>query len=63
MAFKIIRNANNRNQTGREIVAILDTEADLYDLGNAYAPGSVAIVAKNGGNTYMMNASGNWEVQ
>ena len=63
MAFKIIRDDNNRYQTGREIVAILDDEADLYDLGNAYAPGSIAIVAKQGGNTYMMNASGSWEVQ
>lgn len=63
MAFKIIRNTKNRNQTGREIVAILDTDADLNDLGNAYAPGSIAIVAKKDGNTYMMNASGSWEVQ
>lgn len=63
MAFKIIRDVNNRHQTGREIVAILDTDADLNDLGNAYAPGSIAIVAKQGGNTYMTNASGEWAVR
>lgn len=63
MAFKIIRDSKNFHQYGREIVAILDTDADLNDLGNAYAPGSIAIVAKKGGNTYMMNASGSWEVQ
>lgn len=60
MSYKIIRDANNRHQTGREIVAVLDTDEDLAALGNAYAPGSQAIVAQQGGNTYMMNASGEW---
>ncbi len=60
MSYKIIRDANNRHQTGREIVAILDTDEDLAALGNAYAPGSQAIVTQQGGNTYMMNASGEW---
>lgn len=63
MAFKIIRDSKNFHQYGREIAAILDDDADLADLGTDFAPGSVAIVAKQGGNVYMMNASGNWEVQ
>lgn len=60
MAFKIIRDVNNRHQTGREIVAVLDSDADLYDLGVNFAPGSTAIVAQQGGNTYVTNASGEW---
>lgn len=63
MAFTIIRSTKNRHQTSREIVAILDTDADLNDLGTNFTAGSMAIVAKQGGNTYMMNASGKWEVQ
>lgn len=63
MAYKIIRSAKNSKQYGHEIVAILDSDADLEALGTDYAPGSIAIVAKQGGGTYMMNASGSWEVQ
>ena len=63
MAYKIIRDNCNDEQVGREIVAILDSDADLADLGTDFAPGSIAIVAKQGGGTYMMNASGSWEVQ
>ncbi len=62
MAYKIIRDDCNDEQIGREIVAILDADADLAALGANYAPGSIAIVAKQGGSTYMMNASGSWEV-
>lgn len=63
MAYKIIRNFENLYQPGREIQAVLDSDAYLSALGTGYAPGSTAIVAAKGGNVYMMNASGSWEVQ
>lgn len=63
MAFKIIRSFENLYQPGREIQAVLDSDADLAALGTGYAPGSTAIVAAEGGKVYMMNASGSWEVQ
>lgn len=40
---------------------ILDSEADVANLPKC-CPGSTAIVATKGGNVYMVNASGEWEV-
>lgn len=62
MAFKIIRDYENEWQRGREIVAVLDGDADLASLPTEVAPGSTAIVAAEGGKVYMVNASGSWEV-
>ena len=59
MAYKIIRDELNNEQTGREITAILDSASDLARLGTNYAAGSVAMVP--GGTVYMMNASGAWK--
>ena len=61
MAYKIIRDENNKYQLGREIEAVLDSTADLNALGTAYCPGSVAIVADKGAPAYMLNASGVWK--
>lgn len=61
MAYKIIRDENNKYQLGREIEAVLDSTADLDSLGTDYAPGSVAIVADKGAPAYMLNASGEWK--
>ena len=61
MAYKIIRDENNKYQLGREIEAVLDSTADLDDLGTDYCPGSVAIVADKGAPAYMLNASGVWK--
>ena len=61
MAYKIIRDENNKYQLGREIEAVLDSVDDLASLGNDYAPGSVAIVADKGAPAYMLNASGEWK--
>ncbi|MGM9640554.1 MAG: hypothetical protein ACI3V3_04235 [Faecousia sp.] len=60
MAYKIIREYKNQYQTGTEITAILDSTDDLADLGNEYAPGSIAMVADSGVPTYMLNASLAW---
>ena len=62
MAFKIIRDYIDEDQKGREIQAVLDSDADLAALGTGYTPGSTAIVAAEGGKVYMVNASGSWEV-
>lgn len=61
MAYKIIRDENNKYQLGREIEAVLDSTADLAALGTDYCPGSVAIVADKGAPAYMLNASGEWK--
>lgn len=61
MAYKIIRDENNKYQLGREIEAVLDSTADLDALGADYCPGSVAIVADKGAPAYMLNASGVWK--
>ena len=61
MAYKIIRDKNNKYQLGREIEAVLDSTADLDALGTDYCPGSVAIVADKGAPAYMLNASGVWK--
>ena len=61
MAYKIIRDENNKYQLGREIEAVLDSTADLGALGTDYSPGSVAIVADKGAPVYMLNASGAWK--
>ena len=61
MAYKIIRDENNKYQLGREIEAVLDSTADLDALGTGYCPGSVAIVADKGAPVYMLNASGVWK--
>ena len=61
MAYKIIRKYRNQYQTGNEITAILDSADDLTDLGNDYAPGSIAMVAASGVPTYMLNASLVWK--
>ena len=61
MAYKIIRDENNKYQLGREIEAVLDSTADLDALGTSYCPGSVAIVADKGVPSYMLNASGVWK--
>lgn len=61
MAYKIIRDEQNKYQLGREIEAVLDSVADLDSLGTNYAPGSVAIVADKGVPSYMLNASGEWK--
>lgn len=61
MAYKIIRTQTNDEQTGVEITAVLDSAADLTELGNSWAPGSVAVVADTGLPVYMMNASGEWK--
>ena len=61
MAYKIIRDENNKYQLGREIEAVLDSTADLDALGTYYCPGSVAIVADKGAPAYMLNASGEWK--
>ncbi len=70
MAYKIIRDNCNDEQVGHEIVAILDSAADLAALselkvpvcGRPYAaPGSLAIVADSGLPTYVLNASGEWK--
>lgn len=66
MAYRIIRArgafnyATNQGET--EITAVLDSTADLSDLGTTpYRPGSVAIVADVGTPTYMLNASKVWK--
>lgn len=61
MAYKIIRDENNKYQMGREITAILDSVADLDSLGTDYCPGSVAMVADSGAPVYMLNASRVWK--
>ena len=61
MAYKIIRDENNKYQMGREITAVLDAVSDLDSLGTDYCPGSVAIVADKGAPVYMLNASGVWK--
>ena len=61
MAYKIIRDENNKYQMGREITAILDAVSDLDSLGTDYCPGSVAMVADSGAPVYMLNASGEWK--
>ena len=70
MAYKIIRDNCNDEQIGHEIVAILDSAADLTALaelkvpvcGHRYAaPGSLAIIADKGLVTYVLNASGEWK--
>ena len=61
MAYKIIRDENNKYQLGREIEAVLDSTADLDALGTDYCPGSVALVADKGAPVYMLNASGVWK--
>lgn len=61
MAYKIIRDENNKYQMGREITAILDAVSDLDSLGTDYCPGSVAMVADKGAPVYMLNASGVWK--
>lgn len=70
MAYKIIRDNCNDEQVGHEIVAILDSAADLEALselkvpvcGRRYAaPGSLAIVADKDLPTYVLNASGEWK--
>lgn len=61
MAYKIIRDKRNKYQLGSEIEAVLDSTADLDDLGTDYCPGSVAIVADKGAPVYMLNASGEWK--
>ena len=61
MAYKIIRDENNKYQMGREITAILDAVSDLDSLGTDFCPGSVAMVADSGAPVYMLNASGAWK--
>lgn len=64
MAYKIIRNRNEKYQTGREITAVLDSEADLTTLQaneTGLAPGSLAIIADAGLPSYALNASGEWK--
>ena len=61
MAYKIIRDENNKYQMGREITAILDAVSDLDSLGTEFCPGSVAMVADSGAPVYMLNASGAWK--
>lgn len=58
MAYCIVE---KKNKGRYEITAILDSAADLDDLGTNYAPGSVAIVADRGAPTYMLNASKLWK--
>lgn len=38
---------------------VMDSDADVANLPEC-GPGSVAIVAANGGGVYMVNASGEW---
>lgn len=63
MAYKIIRNLYMAYQEGSEIVAILDSAADLPALAahGTYAAGSVAMVAGGAAQTYVVNASGEWQ--
>ena len=61
MAYKIIRDENNKYQMGREITAILDAVSDLDSLGTDFCPGSIAMVADSGAPVYMLNASGVWK--
>lgn len=63
MAYKIIRNLYMAYQEGSEIVAILDSAADLQALeaSGSYAAGSVAMVAGKTAPVYMVNASGEWQ--
>lgn len=61
MAYKIIRDENNKYQMGREITAILDAVSDLDSLGTDFCPGSIAMVADSGAPVYMLNASGAWK--
>ena len=61
MAYKIIRDENNKYQMGREITAVLDAVSDLDSIGTDYCPGSVAMVADKGVPIYMLNASGVWK--
>ena len=64
MAYKIIRNRNEKYQTGREITAVLDSEADLTTLQaneTGLAPGSLAIIADAGLKSFVLNASGVWK--
>ena len=64
MAYKIIRDKLNMHQTGREITAVLDSEADLTTLQaneTGLAPGSLAIIADAGLKSYVLNASGVWK--
>ena len=61
MAYKIIRDENNKYQMGREITAVLDSSADLVTLGTDYCAGSIAMVADKGVPSYMLNASGEWK--
>ena len=66
MAYKIIEkkyisktpiNADNKPL----ITAILDTDGDLEMLGSDYCPGSVAVVADKGAQSFMLNASYQWK--
>lgn len=61
MAYKIIRDENNKYQMGREITAVLDAVSDLDGLGTDFCPGSIAMVADKGVPSYMLNASGAWK--
>lgn len=40
---------------------VMDSNSDAANLPKC-CPGSTAIVAASGGNVYMVNASGEWEV-
>jgi hypothetical protein len=62
MAFKIIRIRTNEEQGGSEITALMDSVADLEDVGTNWAPGSFAVVADAGMPTYILNASGEWKL-
>lgn len=64
MAYKIIRSQKNSFQSGREVMAVLDSEADLTSLSaneGELSPGSIAIIATTGLPSYMLNVSGEWK--
>ena len=43
-----------------QVVIVCDAEADVSDLPDTYAPGSIAVVADSGLPVYVLNASGEW---
>ena len=66
MAHKIIQvDLPKPRQFGSEyraiITAVLDSPADLAELGTGYCPGSVAMVADKGVPAFMLNSSGKWK--
>lgn len=61
MAYQIIRHRENEEQAGSEVTILLDSAAELANIGTNWAPGSFAVIADTGMPTYVLNASKEWK--